>query len=337
MTKSIVAYGGYLPFLRLKREEYVNALGSCAAEIKEKAVMDIDEDAMTMAVEAARNAISGLDADQMGALALASANFPYQEKFMAGTVVEALGLKGDVLTSHHSCSALAGAEAFLCALGMLDQTDRRYALVVISDAPRAGVFNELDHGLGAAACAFVLAKDQPGLEFEGVHNWGCEYMGLRYRLPGETTARDIGVRAYSSQAFHQTVRAAVSGLLDQLGRSSAHYRHLLLPQTDVKASFSLAEKMGFGESQLRGGMVFDRVGDAGCCSPFLGLCKALESMEVGDRALVCSYGAGSGSSALSFSLTGRMPKSPNPVGVQLEKKKYISYMHYLKLKKACAR
>lgn len=337
MAKSIVAYGCYLPFLRLKREEYLNALGSCGAEIREKAVMDVDEDVITMAVEAARNATAGLNTAEVGVLAMASTNFPCQEKFMAGTVIEALGLKSDVLTSHHGYSGLAGAEAFLTAVGMLDQTDRRLAVVVISDAPAAGVFEEMDHGLGAAACAFVLAKDQPGLEFEGVCTHAAEYMGLRYRLPGETTVRDIGVRAYSSQAFNETIRAAVSGLLNQVGRSPTHYRHLVLPQTDVKASFSLAEKMGFGASQLTESLVFDQVGDAGCCSPFLGLCKALEGMEVGDRALLCSYGAGSGSYALSFGLTGGLLPTPKPVGWQLNRKKYINYMHYLKLKKVYVR
>ncbi|MFZ5633281.1 MAG: 3-oxoacyl-[acyl-carrier-protein] synthase III C-terminal domain-containing protein [Bacillota bacterium] len=332
MAKSVVSYGVYVPFLRIKRDEYLIALGSCGADMKEKAVMDIDEDVITMAVEAARDATAGLDTGGIGVLALASANFPYQEKVMAGTMVEALGLNNDVLTSHHGNSTLAGSEAFLAAMGLLDQTDRKYALVVISDAPAAGVSEDMDHGLGAGSCAFVLAKDGPGLEFGGVYAYSGEYMGLRYRLPGETEIRDIGVRAYSSMAFNEAARSSVAGLLAKLGRVPGDYRHIVLPQADVKASLALAGKMGFSEEQLREGLVFDRVGDTGACSPFLGLCSVLDCAAPGDKIIVCSYGAGGGSHALSFNLSVP-PQKRKAVRDLLDRKRYINYIHYLKLKK----
>lgn len=330
MAGSIVAYGCYVPFLRIRRDEYISALGSCGSDMKEKAVMDIDEDTVTMAVEAARSAASTVDKSEIGVLALASANFPYQEKVLAGTLVEALGLNSDVLTSHHGSSALAGSEALLAAMGMLGLTGRRYALVVISDAPVAG--DDADHGLGAAACAFVLSSGGPGLKLEGVCAHSAEYMGLRYRLAGEAGIRDIGVKAYSTKAYNEAVRASVGGLLGRLGRKPAEYGHLVLPQADVKADASLAKKMGFSEDQASGGVVFHQVGDAGCCTPFLGLCKALQNASPGDRMLVCTYGAGSGSQALGFSLNGPLGCAA-PLGGLLEKKEYVGYVRYLKLKR----
>ncbi len=333
MAKSVVSYGSYIPFLRIRREEYISALGSCGADIKEKAVMDIDEDTVTMAVEAASDALAGVDPARVGVLALASANFPYGEKFIAGTLVEALGLSGSVLTSHHGGSALAGSEAFLAALGLLDQTDREYALVIVSDAPQASPSSGLDHGFGAAACAFVLARDGSGLEFEGACSRAGEFMGLRYRTAGETGVRDIGVGAYSSMAYNETVSASLSGILEKMGRIPGHYRCLVMPQADVRADTALAKKMGFGEDQTRDGLVYNLVGDAGCCTPFLGLCRALESAGTGEKILVCTYGAGSGSHSMSFCLNGPLPASPRPVGSLLEKKRQIGYIHYLKLKR----
>ncbi|MHB8916766.1 MAG: 3-oxoacyl-ACP synthase [Desulfocucumaceae bacterium] len=333
MGNSIISYGAYIPFLRITRDAYAGALGSCGADIKEKAVMDIDEDTLTMAVEAARDALAGVDAAGIGVLALASSNFPYQEKFMAGTIVEALGLDPGVLTSHHACSALAGSEAFLAAMGMLSLTGRKYALVIITDAPSAPAPEDADHGLGAAACAFVLARDEPGLEFEGVHAYCTEYMGLRYRLPGETEIRDIGVREYSSRALEEVVKSSVSGLLNNLDRSSGQYRYAVLPPAGIKAGMALAKKLGFGEDQVKDCMLFDRVGDTGSCAPFLGLCRSLEDTRPGEKVLVCAYGAGSGSHALSFSMAGHPPRSERPVSHLLEKKRHISYIQYLKLKR----
>lgn len=332
MIKSIISYGVYLPFLRIKKDEYINALGSCSAGIKEKAVMDIDEDVITMAVEAARDATAGVDISRIGALVLASTNFPCQEKAMAGTVIEALGLKENVLTSQHSNSTLSGTEAFLSALGLLEQTEPPYALVIISDAPSAGASSDLDHGFGAAACAFVLAKDEPGLEFEGVFGYAGESMGLRYRLPGETAIRDIGVKTYSTQAYNGSVKAAVLGLVDKMGRAPGDYAHVVLHQDDAKTATALAKKMGFKEEQINRGFVFPRVGDTGACSSALGLCQVLGEACAGDKIIICSYGAG-GSHALSFHLSKPLPAGPRPLGALLDKKKYISYVHYLKLKR----
>ena len=333
MAKSIVSYGCYLPYLRLRREDYVKALGSCGAEIREKAVMDIDEDVLTMAVEAARNAIAGLDPARVGALVLASANFPCQEKVMAGTVVEALGLDRSVLTSQHGHSALAGAEAMTSALGLLDLIGGKYVLLIISDAPAADPSTALDHGFGAAACAFGLAGAEAGLEFGGVNSCTGEFMGLRFRLPGETGTRDIGVGAYSSMAYNEMVKASVSGLLQKVGGPAGDYRHLVMPQTDGKSAPALAVKMGFSQDQLKEGQIFSQVGDTGCCGPFLGLCKALERSSPGDRILVCAYGSGSGSIAFSLSLTAALPAPPVTLEEMLDHKKYIDYIHYLKLKR----
>lgn len=332
MTKSVVSYGAYLPFLRITRDEYLSALGSCGAAIKEKTVMDIDEDVITMAVEAARNATAGVDVTGIGALSLASANFPYQEKVMAGTVIEALGLSENVLTCHHGNSTLAGTEAFLSALGMLDQTDRKYALVIVSDAPAAGPSQDMEHGFGAAACAFVLARDGGGLEFEGVYAHAGESLGVRYRLPGETGLRDIGVKAYSTKSYNDSVRASVSGLLSRLGRKPSDYRHIVLHQNDVKTAVDITKKMGFSEEQASGGLTFAQVGDTGASSPLLGLCKVLDDAAAGDRVLICSYGAGAGSHALSFKLNFKL-NAKKPFKELLATKKYVDYIQYLKLKR----
>ncbi len=333
MKKSVISYGVYLPFLRIKRDEYINALGSCSSGIKEKAVMDIDEDVITMAVEAARNATASVDISRIGVLALASANFPYQEKAMAGTIVDALGLRENVLTSQHSGSTLAGTEAMLTAMGLLEQTEQKYALVIVSDAPTASASSDLEHGFGAAACAFVLAKDEPGLEFDGVYAHAGESLGLRYRLRGETSVRDIGVKAYSTQAYNDTVKASVIGLINKLGRTTGDYRHVVLHQDDIKIPTALAKKMGFNDEQIYEGLVFGYVGDTGACSSLLGLCQVLKTAATGEKIIICSYGPGAGSHALSFKVT-EPPKTPKPLSWLWDKKKYISYIQYLKLKRS---
>lgn len=333
MTISVISYGLYIPFLRIKREEYLSALGSCSAAFKEKAVMDIDEDTITMAVEAARDAVAGVDKSRIGVLVLASTNFPYREKVAAGTLVEALGLNNNILTSQHGYSTLAGTEAILSAAGLLELTGQKYALVVVSDAPLSGASVDMEHGFGAAACAFVLGKDEPGLVLEGVSAYATESLGVRYGLSGETDLKDIGVKAYSTQIYNDAVKTPVNDLLARLGRKPGDYRHVILQQNDAKSAAGLAKKLGFSDEQINTGLVFALLGDTGACSTLVGLCNVLDSAVPGDRVMICSYGAGAASHALSFQLTGQPLQPGNSFKSLLERKKYVSYVQYLKLKR----
>lgn len=333
MNKSIISYGIYLPHLRIKREEYLNTLGRCSAAMQEKTVPDIDEDVITMAVEAARDALIGLDPDQVGVLTLASTHFPYQEKEQTGTLVEALGLSQPVLTATHAKSTMSGTQAILSALGLLEQSSKPYALAVIADAPFSSAQVDLEHGFGAGACAFVLAKGEPGLVLEGVSGYAGEAMGLRYRLPGETDMRDIGVRAYATSHYQTAMQTAVTGLLDQLDRNLADYRHVVLHQDDAKSAAALAKKLGCTAEQTEAGSVYAQVGDTGACATLLGLCRVLATAAAGDKILLCSYGAGSGSQALSFELHHALLAPARSWQAVQDDKKYISYVQYLKLKR----
>ena len=72
----IIGYGAYIPYYRIKTSEIARVWGEEPERIenglgiKEKAVAGIDEDAATIAVEAARNAIkrAQIDSKQIGAL-----------------------------------------------------------------------------------------------------------------------------------------------------------------------------------------------------------------------------------------------------------------------------
>lgn len=332
MGKSVISYGAYIPYQRITREEYINFLGRCGAEIKEKAVMDVDEDVITMAVEAAKNAVAEIDISQIGVLALASTNFPYQEKAMAGTLIDVLGLKDYVLTSQHSNSTLAGTEAFLAALSMLDHAEGKYALVVVSDAPAAYLFDNVEHGFGAAACAFVIAKGVPGLEFKGTYSCSRDSLGLRYRRPGDIRVRDIGVRKYSTDIYSKMVKSSILGLVNKMQKNISDYQHVIFQQFSVRDTIKLAKKIGLNDDQVKSGLIFAQVGDTGACSSLLALCKVLDSASVGEEILLCAYGTGAGAHSLSFILN-ELPKKQKSFESLLNDKAYISFIDYLKLKK----
>ena len=95
----IITYGVYIPRYRIRVEEIAKVWGANAADISgglgvfEKSVPDLDEDAATIAVEAARNALlrRTVDPQEIGAVYVGSESHPYAVKPTACTVGEAIG------------------------------------------------------------------------------------------------------------------------------------------------------------------------------------------------------------------------------------------------------
>ncbi|HQN30044.1 MAG TPA: hydroxymethylglutaryl-CoA synthase, partial [Methanothrix soehngenii] len=68
MVSGIVSYGVYIPRFRIRADEIARVWGggddiSLSLRVFEKSVPDLDEDAVTIAVEAARNALDRADVD----------------------------------------------------------------------------------------------------------------------------------------------------------------------------------------------------------------------------------------------------------------------------------
>ena len=75
----ITAFGAYIPFYRLAHKEIARAWGGREAE-GERAVANVDEDSVTMAVEAVRDLLAGNDAPHVDGLMFATTTSPYSEK-----------------------------------------------------------------------------------------------------------------------------------------------------------------------------------------------------------------------------------------------------------------
>ena len=112
----IITYGVYIPDYRIKIEEIARVWGANAADITgglgvfEKSVPDVDEDTATIAVEAARNALSRrrIDPEKIGSIYVGSESHPYAVKPTACTVGEAIGATPEMT-----------ATLLLCMIGTL--------------------------------------------------------------------------------------------------------------------------------------------------------------------------------------------------------------------------
>ena len=99
----IVSYGGYIPRLRLSRMSIFQHMGWFAPAIimvaqGERSFCNWDEDSITMAVEASRDCLRGMDRSLVDACFLCSTTLPFADRSCAGIVKTALNLRDDILT-----------------------------------------------------------------------------------------------------------------------------------------------------------------------------------------------------------------------------------------------
>src|SRR5512140_2954422 len=93
----IRSFGAYLPRLRLERSAIAAATGwaTGARSAKPRGTRSYcswDEDSLTMAVEAARDCLTGSDRTGLSSLSFASTTHPFADRSNAGLVAAALDL-----------------------------------------------------------------------------------------------------------------------------------------------------------------------------------------------------------------------------------------------------
>src|SRR5262245_34775836 len=124
----IAAYGAYVPITRLP---FSLIAGRPAKEGgPERSVADYDEDAITMAVTAAIDCLTGIARDSVDAVYFASTSYALREKQGAALIAKALDLRRDVSTQDHTGSLRAGTAALESALHAVKAGALRSVLVV---------------------------------------------------------------------------------------------------------------------------------------------------------------------------------------------------------------
>jgi hydroxymethylglutaryl-CoA synthase len=255
------------------------------------------------------------------------------EKLLSGTVMVSVGLPNHALSSDHITSTRAGTEAMLACVEHVSANPKGVALVAAADAPAASMWDSIEHALGAGAAAFVLSSDNLIAELEGHASYASEYFGERFKPRKDDLLHDLNVKKFAESSLITNTTRAGNALMKKLNRKPEEYQHVVIQQPDARVPASVGGKMLFQEPQLAAGLTSNLVGDLGAASTPVSLAAALDLAKVGDKILVISYGSGAGSDALSFKVVDDR-KATVKFQQDADRKEYIDYIKYLKLKGA---
>jgi hydroxymethylglutaryl-CoA synthase len=339
----IVGYGAYVPRYRLPATEVSRVWtgGHSGVPIREKAVPGPDEDTVTIAIEAARNALarSGeLDPAEIGAVWVGSESHPYAVKPTGTILAEAIGAVPHVLSGDWEFACKAGTEAFQAAIGMVGSGMVRYALAVGADTAQGRPGDALEYTAAAGGSAYILGAVSGEREVLAVVEGSLSYV---------TDTPDFWRRAYQhypehgarftgEPAYFKHILAAGRELMGSLGTTASDYAYAVFHQPNAKFPLKAGRQLGFGREQLTPGLLVNEIGNTYAGSSLTGLTAVLDVAQPGDRILLVSFGSGAGSDAFSLRMTealvARRRLAP-ATRVYIERRVEIDYALYARYRK----
>ncbi len=287
----ISRYGSYLPYFRLGR----SALGAGRGT---RAVASYDEDSVSMAVEAARDALR--DDRAVDTLIFATTSPPYAEKLNAATVQAALGLPESIRSLELGCSSRMGLAALLLGADVAAAGGR--ALVTAGDVVVGAPGGARESRSGDAAVAFITCEDADAVaRFIGRASSTTEVLDV-WRLPEDPFARQWEER-FGAEILGPVIADTATRALKDAGVEPTELKTVILDSTNARAAAGLPRVLGLKPEQVADPLA-DAVGRAGVAHAGLLLARALDQARAGERILVVS--AGDGCDALVLEVTDRI-------------------------------
>jgi hydroxymethylglutaryl-CoA synthase len=313
----IVGYGAYVPRFRLPAREVARVWkgGMGGMPIEEKAVPGLDEDVITMSIEAARNALAraGIDPSQIRAVWVGSESHPYSVKPTSTVVAEAIGATPHTQAADWEFACKAGTEAVQAAIGFVGSGMARYALAIGMDTAQGRPGDALEYTAGAGGAAYILGPaDECLAVFEASYSYTTDTPDF-WRRANEAYP-EHGERFTGEPAYFEHISEAGHALMQALDAKPQDFQFAVFHQPNAKFPERAAKSLGFTPEQTRAGLLVPRIGNTYAGSSMIGLAAVLDVAQAGDRILVVSYGSGAGSDAFSLHVTGaiaeRRDKAP---------------------------
>ena len=311
----ILALGAYIPQRRLQRAAVYAANAWFAPGLKgqskgERAIACWDEDTVTMAVEAARDCLTGLDRAAVSGVTLASTTLPFADRLNAGLVKEALCLSDAITANDQTGSLRAGTSALIQALN-----GRNATLVAAADLRKARPASEGELVQGDAAAALLVGPSGAGLgevaaTLLGSHSITVDFVD-HFRATGADFDYGWESRWIRDEGHTKILGGALKAALAKLGLTGGDIDHAIIPIAVRGVPESLAKACGIRPEAVRDtlGAV---VGDSGVAQPLLMLVAALEVAKPGDKILLAGFGQGA--DVLVFQATDAIAKQPLRTG-----------------------
>src|SRR5512143_1706654 len=260
----IVGYGAYVPRYRLPAREVARVWTgkTSGLPIKEKAVPGLDEDVITMSIEAARNAMlrAQIDPHELRAVWVGSESHPYAVKPTSTVVAEAIGATPNTLGADWEFACKAGSEAVQASIGFVGSGMAHYALAIGMDTAQGRPGDALEYTAAAGGAAYLVGPADESLAvYEATYSFVTDTPDF-WRRPGEMYPSH-GDRFTGEPAYFRHITSAAETMLEELKAKPSDFDYVVFHQPNVKFPERAASLLGFTPEQLKTGLLAGSIGN----------------------------------------------------------------------------
>jgi hydroxymethylglutaryl-CoA synthase len=337
----IVGYGTYVPKYRIKLSRIAKVWDKDSEEIEkgfkltEKTVPNIDEDAVTMGIEASLSALGMADIkpQDIESVYFGSETHPYAVNPSSTIVGEYLGVGNNYFAAdlEFACkSATAGMQA---AFGLLGNKDIKYGLVVGADTALGKPHDALEYTAASAACSIILGNKEKEIiaKVIDMSSFSSDTPDF-WRRDGVKYPSHFG-RFTGSPAYFTHVISEGKKLLTKTKLTPKDFDYCVFHMPNGKFPRTAAKKLGFTDSQVLPSLTVDKIGNPYSASSLMGLSAILDIAKPKQKIFFVSYGSGAGSDGFIFETApaiSEKQKKTVSFSKKIEDKIYITYSEYLK-------
>jgi len=301
-----VGYGAYVPRYRLPAKEISRIWtdGKGGLPVKEKAVPGLDEDVVTMSIEASRNALkrANIDPQLIRAVWVGSESHPYAVKPTSTLVAEAIGAVPNVQAADWEFACKAGTEAMVAAMGFVGSNMARYALAVGMDTAQGKPGDALEYTAGAGGAAYLLGPASESLAvIDSTYSFVTDTPDFWRRA--DQKYPEHGQRFTGDPAYFKHISEAGKALMEATGTEPEDYKFAVFHQPNSKFPLRVGAMLGFSNEQIEPGLLVPVIGNTYAGAAIIGLSAVLDVARPGDRILMVSFGSGAGSDAFAITVT----------------------------------
>lgn len=305
----ITSYGAYVPRYRVPLSDIAKVWGKSpeiiknSLKIEQKSVPGQDEDAVTIAIDAASDALIGYEGslENIDALFVGSESHPYAVNPTSTIVGQMLGIGNDYLAADLQFACKAATAGIQAACGLIADNNAVSALVIGADAAQSKPHDMLEYTSAAAGVALILGTTNVAARRAEMVSYSSDTADF-WRRDGIAHPSHAG-RFTGEPAYFAHVEGAANLLMKKSGITPDKCAYCVFHMPNGKFPRTVAKRLGFTKEQLLPSLTIDKIGNPYSASALLGLVSVLDTASAGDVIFMVSYGSGAGSDGFLWEVT----------------------------------
>ena len=314
----IISYGIKVPKKRLLVDETVNVWKNTSLQlikqsmnVKQRSVLDSDEDVITLATEAAKRCLENaeINPEVLESLYLGTTTAPELFRSNSTVIMDMLTSNGEYLNSDIQSAEKSGVSSLIMGYSNVKAEITSNSLIIGAD-----VFNKhiapgdmRESYMGAGAAAIILGNKNIIATIEAISSYNSNF-------PEQIRPEDERFIRVVTQLHDEIIQEgfikhsinSINQLLKKLDIKVDNFDYAVFQQFNGSNSFVLGNELGIPKSKIEPSIFANNTGDTGAASPLIGLAKVLDKAKPGERILLCSYGHGVGADAISLKVTNQI-------------------------------